>query len=329
MNIRLVIGVALLLSSYVHGQQTLQGREAGQSTRVTATDSSEFKRQLLRQVALEETALKEAESAHATTVTLGRLYMKLGLLYQEVAWWERSEAALAHAVCLLRSPSEPSGDLATAITQLGKLHVLMGKRRESEKEELEALKLRQDLGDRLQIAHSWNDLAVLYLKEKKFAKARDLAQQAEAEFAANGQASALDRITVRSVLSEALCSLKDCESAIPLLKAALSEAKTALHSTDFLIGLCDYLLGDAYWKSGDISAADEHLVWGTTQMSAQLGWGHPVYLNALKHYALFLRENRRTEAANVVESQIRQVEAVVDVRAIPSHQGTLSFDGRH
>jgi tetratricopeptide (TPR) repeat protein len=329
MNIRFVIGVALLLSSYTHCQQTLQGSEAGQPTRVTATDSGEFKQQLLRRIALEETTVKQAESAHAADVAVGRLYVRLGLLYQEVAWWERSEAALAHAVSLLRQPSEPSEGLANAITQLGKLHVLMGKRRESEKEELEALKLRQDLGDRLQVAHSWNDLAVLYLKEQKFAKARDFARQAEAEFAANRQASALDRVTARSVLAESLCSLKDCASAIPLLEAALSEGRTAFQPNDFTIGLCDYLLGDAYWKSGDIPAADEHLVRGTTQMSAQLGWGHPVYLNALKRYALFLRENRRSEAANVVESQIRQAEAVVDVRAIPAHRGTLGFDGQH
>jgi tetratricopeptide (TPR) repeat protein len=329
MNIRLVIGVALLLSSYVHGQQTPQDREDGQPTRVTTTDGSEFRQRLLHQVALEETALKEAESAHATAAALARHYLKLGLLYQEVAWWERSEAALAHAVSLLREPSERSGDLATAITQLGKLHVVMGKRRESEQEELEALKLRQDLGDRLQIAYSWSDLAVLYLKEKKFSKAKDLAQQADAELAANGQASAADRVTVRTVLAESLCSLKDCASAIPLLKAALSEARTVFPPNDFTIGLCDYLLGDAYWKSGDIAAAEEHLKRGTTQMSAQFGWGHPVYLNALKNYALFLRDTQRTEAANLVERQIRQAEAVVDVRAIPGRRGTLGFDGSH
>ena len=170
---------------------------------------------------------------------------------------------------------------------------------------------------------------MLYLKEQKFAKARDLAQQAEAEFAANVRASALDRVTVRSVLSEALCSLKDCASAIPLLKAAISEARTALQPTDFVIGLCDYLLGDAYWKTGNILAAEEYLERGTTQMRAQLGWGHPVYLNSLKHYALFLRDNQRMEAANVLERQIRQAEAVVDVRAIPGHRGTLSFDEPH
>jgi len=328
MNIRLVIGVVLLLS-YAHGQQPLQGGGEGQTTQVTATESSEFKQKVLRQVALKETGVKQAESNHATPVTLSKLYLELGLLYQEVAWWDRSEAALAHAVSLLRGLSEPSGDLATAITQLGKLHVVMGKRRESEKEELEALKLRLELGDHLQIAHSWTDLAVLYLKQQKFAKARDFALQAEAEFAVNRQASALDRVTVRSVLSEALCSLKDCASAIPLLTAALNEARTAFQPNDFIIGLCNYLLGDAYWKSGDILAAEDHMQRGTTQMSAQLGWGHPVYLTALKHYALFLRENQRMEAANIIERQIRQAEAVVDVRAISTRQGAFGFNELH
>lgn len=329
MNIRLVIAVILLLSSGAHGQQPLQGVEEGKPMQVTATDSSQFKQRLLRQIALKETVVRQAESDHATTITLSKLYMELSLLYQQAAWWERSEAALAHTVSLLRGLPELSGDLATALNQLGKLHVLMGKRRESEKEEMEALKLRQGLGDRLQIAQSWNDLAVLYLKEQKFEKARDFAQQAEAEFTANRQASALDRVTVRSVLAESLCSLKDCASAIPLLKAALSEARTAFEPNNFTIGLCDYLLGDAYWKTGDIAAAEEHLKLGTTQMSAQLGWGHPVYLNALKDYALFLRETQRSEAANVVERQIRQAEAVVDVRAISGRRGTLSFDGSH
>jgi len=330
MNVRLVVSVALLFSSCAPGQQMSQGgNENGQPAHVTATSGSEFKEQLMRRIALEEAAARQAESAHAANIVLSRAYVHLGLLYLDVAWWERSEAALERAVSLLRNPSGPSEDLAAAISQLGELHVLMGKLRDSEKEELEALKLRQDLGDRLQIARSWNDLAVVYLKEQKFVKARDLARQAETEFVTNGRADALDRISARSALSQALCSLKDCPSAIPLLKAALEEAKTTPFPNDFPIGLSNFLLGYAYWKSGKTSEADEYLKQGTTLMSAQLGWGHPSYLNALKDYAQFLRENQRTEAANVVESQIRQAEAVVDVHSIQTRRGTLGFNGLH
>ena len=41
-------------------------------------------------------------------------------------------------------------------------------------QELEALKIRLELGDRLQIARSQSDLATLYLVKQKYVKARDL-----------------------------------------------------------------------------------------------------------------------------------------------------------
>ena len=328
MNARFVVGVALLLSSYAPGQQALQsGPEIGQPAPVAASAGVVFKQQLTHQIALEEAALRQKESAHVANVELGRAYEQLGLSYQSAAAWERSEAALQRAVSLLGHPSEPSEDLASALSDLGNLHIMMGKLRESEKEELEALKVRQDLGDRLLVARSWNDLAVLYLKKQKFEKAIDFARRAEAEFVANGKADALDRISVRLALAEALCSLNDCASTIPVLKAALEEATATQQPDELPVGFSDFLLGYAYWKSGEMSLAGEYLERGTTLMSKRLGWGHPAYLNALKHYARFLRENQRTEAANVVERQIRQAEAVVDVHSIQTSQGMFGTNG--
>jgi hypothetical protein len=75
--------------------------------------------------------------------------------------------------------------------------------------------------------------------------------------------------------------------------------------------------------------AAEYLERGTAQMNTQLGWGHPVYLKALRCYAQFLHENRQVEAANVVERRIRQAEAVVDVHSIQTAQGMFGFDGLH
>lgn len=328
MNARLVVSFALLLSSYAPAQQTLQnGAETGQAAGVNANAGVAFKQELMSRIARYEEAVRKAESAHVASVELGNLYRELGLLYEDAAAWERSEAAMKHAISLLEHSSEPSGDLATALSDLGNLHIAMGKFRESEKEESEALKLRQDLGDRLQIARSWYDLAALYLKKQKFEKARDFARLAEAEFATNGKASAQDRIYVRLALAEALCSLKDCASTIPMLKAALEEAKATLSPEELTVGFSDFLLGYAYWKSGEMSLAGEYLERGTTLMSAQLGWGHPAYLAALKHYAQFLRENQRTEAANVVERRIRQTQAVVDVHSIQTSQGMFGING--
>jgi tetratricopeptide (TPR) repeat protein len=328
MNVRLVASpvLVLLLSHYAPGQQMSRGvDQTGPPTRVTANTADAVKQNLMRRIALAEAAVRRAEAAHENIIALSQTYLQLGLWYQNAAQWNRSEAVLDHAVSLLRHTSEPGADLATAIGQLASLHVMMGKFRESEREEQEALRLRQDIGDQLLIARSRDDLAILYLAKQKYEKARDLARQAEAEFVKNAGADVLDRITARFTLGEALCYLKDCPSAIPLLKAAHDEANAALPSDDFAIGFSNFLLGYAYWKSGNMSGAEEYMERGTGMMSAQLGWGHPAYVRALRCYAEFLHENRQVEAANIVERRIRQAEAVVDVHSIQTAQGMFGF----
>jgi tetratricopeptide (TPR) repeat protein len=330
MNVRLVASpiLVLLLSHYAPGQQMPRGvDQAGPPTRVTANAADAYKQKLMRRVAVEEAAVRQAESAHETNVALSKAYVQLGLWYQNAAQWNRSEAALNHAVSLLRHPAGPDADLATAIGQLACLHVMMGKFRESERESQESLRLRENLGDPLLIARSRDDLAILYLAKQKYEKARDLARQAEAEFVRNGRADVLDRVTARVTLAEALCNLKDCASAIALLKAAIDETKATLHPDDFPVGLSNFLLGYAYWKSGNMAGAGEYMERGTVQMNAQLGWGHPAYLRALTFYAQFLHENQQVEAANVVERRIRQAQAAVDVHSIQTAQGMFSVNG--
>jgi tetratricopeptide (TPR) repeat protein len=328
MNVRLVASsvLVLLLSHSVSGQQMPRSvDDAGAPAGVMADGSNVSKQKLMRRIAVEEDAVRQAESAHATSVQLSNAYQRLGLSYQDAAEWNRAEPVLERSVLLLRHTAGADADLATAISQLATLHVLMGKVRESEKEGQEALKIRQDLGGQLQIARSRNDLAILYMAKQKYAKARDLARQAEAEFMTNERANPLDRITARFTLSEALCALKECPSVIPLLKETLDEAKAALHPDDFPLGLSTFLLGYAYWKSGRMSEAGDYLKRGTAQMSVQLGWGHPAYLKALRCYAQFLHENQQVEAANVVERRIRQAEAVVDVHSMQTAQGMFGL----
>jgi tetratricopeptide (TPR) repeat protein len=332
MNVRLVASsvLVLLLSHYAPGQQVPRGVDETEAPAgVMANAADAFKQKLTHRIALEEAAVRQAVSAHATNVELSKTYMRLGVSYSDSAQWERSEAVIEYAVSLLRHTSVAGGDLATAITQLASVHLLMGKLRESEREDEEALRLREGIGDQLQIARSRSDLAILYLAKHKYEKARDLARQAEAEFVTDGRSTSSDRMTARFTLSEALCSLKECSSVIPLLKATLDEAKATLRPDDFSLSLSTFLLGYAYWKSGNMSEAEKYLKRGIVQMNTQLGWGHPAYLKALKCYAQFLHENQQAEAANVVERQIRQAEAVVNVHSIQTAQGMFGVDGLH
>jgi tetratricopeptide (TPR) repeat protein len=301
--------------------------QTGLATGAASNTADALKQNLIGRIALAEAAVRQAEAAHESTVVLSRTYVQLGLCYQSAAQWGRAEAALDHAVSLRRQRFESGADLATALSQLGTLHVMMDKLRDSEREEEEALKLRLGIGDPLQIARSRYKLAILYLAKQKYEKARDLARQAEAEINRNGRADVFDRVTARVTLAEALCDLKDWPSAISLLKAALDEAKAMLHPYDFPVGLSNFLLGYAYWKSGNMSEAEEYMKTGTDQMSVQLGWRHPAYVRALTFYARFLHDNRQVEAANIVERRIHQAEAVVDVHSIQTAQGMFGISG--
>src|SRR5260370_22984515 len=160
MNARLVAGLilVLLLSHYAPGQEVPRGvDQTGPRARVAADPADATKQNLMRRVALAEAAVRQAVAAHESNVVLSGTYVQLGLWYQNAAQFGRSEAALDHAISLLRHPLEPGADLAEAISQLASLHVMMGKFRESERESKEALRIREDIGDQLLIARSRDD----------------------------------------------------------------------------------------------------------------------------------------------------------------------------
>jgi tetratricopeptide (TPR) repeat protein len=305
--------LALLLAPCAVGQQT----ETESPTRV----------EILRQIAIYEAAVKEAESAHVSDASAAEMYTRLASLYENVARYDQSEAALEHAVSLLRRDPGSLGPLAEDINTLGLLHAEMGKLREAEGEVLEALKLREGVGDSLEIARSWNSLAGIYFRHRKYATARDYFRRAMDEFSVNQRASAVDRVSSQFGMAVALCAMKDCPSAIPLLKNGIDIARTELRPNDYPLGTGEYLLGLAYWRSGNLFDAAPHMERGTALMKEQLGWGHPVYLNALKQYALFLRKSQRSDDAKAVERQIRMAETVVDVHSIPTRQGVDSLAG--
>lgn len=324
MNVRLVVSVVLALSfSFsLAGQQIVSN--AGKLVGAAAVKQErEFRISLL------EDAARRGEANRGPNIDLGKIYGQLGLLYQDVALWARAEAALERAVQLFRRDEASKKELAKAISELGNLHVAMGKLRDSEKEGQEALRIAEELGDKLVIAQSWDDLAGLALAQHKYERARDFAEKAVAEFVANKGSEPFEVISARYTLALADCNLGDYGHAIPLLTDAVDEARTKMSPRDLPAGFGEFLLGYALWKSGDTSAAGAHLEEGIAVVKEQLGWGHPVYLRVLEHYAQYLRETRRLEAANGVMREIRRAEAVVDVRSLETRSAPNGFDGLH
>jgi tetratricopeptide (TPR) repeat protein len=328
MNLRLFIRpvFALLLIQSAWGQQIYgagSGLDADQQSLTKIPSGAEF----LQQIAICEAAARKAESAHETNAVVATVFMRLASLYEDAGMHDQSEAALERAISLLRRNAEWSGELAEGLSRLGLLHGEMGKLRLAEKEELEALRLRESLGNSFEIARSWNSLAGFYLIDHKYTLARDFARRAMDEFSTSKLPDVGDRISSRFNLALALCYTKDYPSAIPLLKDGVDIAKAAFQPKDFPVGIGEFLLGFVYWKSGNLSDAGQYLEEGTSIMKGQLGWGHPTYLNALRQYALFLRTSKRAEDASAVERQIRMAEAVVDVHSIQARKGVDALAG--
>jgi tetratricopeptide (TPR) repeat protein len=322
----LVVG---LLVEFAAGQQVGQGE--GGSAQPKSAEASKKKVELpdrpemLRRIALYEEAARRAEAAPPGDGSLVKIYLGLGLMYANLAMYPRSEEVTRRAVRLLRDGA-PS-DLAEATSDLARLHLSMGEFRQAEREESESLRLRERVGDPVAIARSWNQLAAVYLKRHQNKKAMEFAQKAMGVLGDGPRVDPVDRIGVRFTLAKALCESRECGRAIPLLKEAIELSKDTYGTDGLPVGFCNFLLGYAYWRSGDMDEASVWMERGTTGMKAELGWGHPGYLDALTQYAEFLRERGRKEAAVAVEREVKQAQAVVDVRALGTRPGAFGVAG--
>jgi tetratricopeptide (TPR) repeat protein len=283
---------------------------------VVPQSKAEFpgKPELLRRIALYEAAARKAETAHTDRESLVKIYANLGGLYEDAAMYPKAENTLLRAISLLREG--PQDELAEEIGHLAVLHLAMGEVREAEKNQMQALAIRERVGDQVGIALTWNDLADLYFKKRQYKKALDYAQRAMGVLADRPDVSASDRIAVRQTLALALCGVGNCEKAISLLKDAIELSKGSFGVDSLPVGVDEYLLGYVYWQNGDMNDAAEWMGRGIARMKVDLGWGHAIYVNAVGQYAKFLRKTGQTEAAASAESEVHQAEALVDVRTL-------------
>ena len=74
----------------------------------------------------------------------------------------------------------------------------MGELRDAEKEQLDALRIREGLGEAVGTAHAWSDLASVYVKQEHYKKAVEDAQKAMDVLGDDPKVDVEDRITVQA-----------------------------------------------------------------------------------------------------------------------------------
>lgn len=283
------------------------------------------KPELLRRIALYEAAERSAERAHTGTESMVRIYSNLAALYEDACMYSRSEEVMHREIAMLRSG--PQDELADAIGHLAVLHIAMGEMRQAEKDDFEALRISESMGNPVGVALTWTDLADVDIKQRHYKQALDYAQRAMAVLAENPKVDVADRIVVRQTLAYALCGLKECGQAIPILKDAIEMEKSSYGADSLMVGTGYYLLGYTYWQNGDMEDAAELMARGTARMKVDLGWGHTIYLNAMTQYARFLRQRGQKEAAASAEREVKMANAVVDARSLTTSSSAFAGAG--
>ena len=121
------------------------------------------------------------------------------------------------------------------------------------------------------------------------------------------------------ILALARCARGACGNAAPQLRCALSIAHMNYPDNSIPVGFIEFLLGYALWKSGDNNSAGELMRNGTQELSTQLGWGHPMYVRAMRQYGMFLTQAGHTEEAEEIRARIAKFErspGTVDVQSL-------------
>lgn len=306
----LIALVSVLCAAQIHAQQPATTPDP---TAANADPSVLPKAELLRRIDLYESAVHRPGISRIDDASVARVYSSLGNCYLDLAMYLKAEDAMQHAIALMRHGSQPA--LAEEIGQLAVLHLAMGDLKLAEKGQLEALSIREQIGDPVGLALSWNDLAGLYIRQRQFRKALDYARRAMPVLASNPAVQAADRIAIRQTLASALCGTQQCERAIPLLQQALALASDNFGADSLAVGVDSYLLGYTYWQNGQMDEAADWMQRGVERMKQDWDWGYTLYVNAVAQYAKFLHKRGQAESAALEDRELKHMTETIDARS--------------
>lgn len=232
----------------------------------------------------------------------GMAWWKLAILYQDAARYVDAERSYTRALDLLRSSDQETR--ANLMDQAGTLYVEMGRYSEAEQLEQNALVLREAKKDFVGVGLSWMHLSMLSLGKHQNADGEMYAELAVERLVSDrverNEATPEQKMTALIDLSLARCAAHNCVDAFSPLKKATTIAQENYPKQSFPVAYISFLRGYAAWKQGDERSAARLMKSGTEGMEAQLGWGHPTFISALRQYENFLAQSgHETEAAEV------------------------------
>ena len=195
------------------------------------------------------------------------------------------------------------------------MYLQAGQLSKAEKLERDALTVREINKNSLGVGISWTHLSTLSLDQGHVSDAAMYAKWAVDQLLSvkndDGKqkiATPEQKMSALIALSLARCKQGMCGDALAALQRARDIADSSYQTGSFPVSYIDFLTGYAQWKTGNAELAAELMRRGTAGMQAELGWGHPTYLAAVKQYALFLKQTARRAEASEVKRIINQIQ---------------------
>jgi tetratricopeptide (TPR) repeat protein len=281
--------------------------------------------ELNRQIEQYRLASQHADPPEMNSVPAGRIWTRLGILYDEAGSYTQSEMAFVHALRLLEMPPVEQRDLARAMDELGTLYMVRGDLKQAERAEQHALAIRQASGLKNDLPRSWFHLATLALREHRAQKAGAYAEKAVALLRAQPGANPDDLVNALFVLAMAQCRLHRYPDAVATAQQAMVLLLTSYGPDDFPTGFGSFLLGYAYWKSGDPLQASAPMQAGAAQIAKHLGWQNPACLSVMAQYEQFLRSTHRRKEAHAVRDELEKARNAPELGHQPETLTVLSM----
>jgi len=252
-------------------------------------------------------------------------WLKLAVLLQDAGNFRDSEDAYHHTITLLRAPDPFT--VADVFDHMATMYVASGQFSEAEPVERHALAIREHQHDTLGVGISHMHLAMLLLGENDLHSAETEAQTAVnllvpeyAHLAGVSLATPEEKMTALIDLALVQSASGESSSSIPNLRSALLIAQKNYPDNSFPVGYIDFLLGSAYWQSGNLHDADDLMSQGVHKLAAEIGWGHPTYLKTLRQYRAFLVQTSQRDKAQQVLAEINRLDHSGDSLAIASRE---------
>jgi tetratricopeptide (TPR) repeat protein len=240
-------------------------------------------------------------------------WLKLAVLLQDAGSYRESEDAYHHVIALLRAPDPLI--VADVFDHMATMYLASGQLAKAEPVVRHALAIRENQHDQIGAGVSHMHLAMLLLDQNDLRSAEAEAQSAVsllvpeyAHLPAASSATPEEKMAALISLALVQCAAPATPAAIPHLQWALQIAHENYPDTSLPVGHIEFLLGYAYWKSGDPKDADEWMSRGVHKLATVIGWGHPAYLRTLRQYRAFLVETKQRDKAQLILAEIERLD---------------------